>query len=204
MGDRVKDTQKYDLIESIINRSSTKAISYPSPSEEDLELAFKAAMSAPDHGKLRPWRYRIIKGSENIHKFTEYAIDLRQNSDNPLPEEKVLNLRAMYEKVPMIILVACHMDYQNTRIPEEERVIATACSAMNLINSLESMGYGLFWSTGVATYLDEFQAAIGFNSLDYRYMGMILVGTPTAPKALKERPDINAHVDIWDGNFEII
>ncbi|CAM4289515.1 nitroreductase family protein [Taylorella equigenitalis] len=190
------------LITSIINRSSMKDIADPAPSMDELNLAFRAAMAAPDHGKLRPWRFKVIEGREKILKFTNYAIDIRQNSDQRMPEDKVEIIRKLYSKVPMIILVACHMDYQNTRIPEDERVISTACATMNLINCLESMGYGLFWSTGIATYFDEFQSAIGFNSLDYKYMGMILVGTPQSEKPVKDRPDVADHVEFWDGTFK--
>lgn len=174
------------LVEQLINRCSMKLVTAPAPSDEELAKAFQAAIAAPDHGHLTSWRFKVIRG-ENIQKFADLAFRIRQNSDNPFTEEKLAASKAWLADVPLIIAVGCHVDYSNTKIPEEERVIATGCAVMNLINALHTMGYGVFWSTGIATYYEEFQTALGFDPLDSRFMGFLVVGTPRMPIPQKNR-----------------
>ncbi len=187
--------QYKDAIELIINRNSMKLLTAPAPSDEELSLAFTAAMSAPDHGKLRPWRFKVIR-QENTKTFVDYAINLRQHSDKPLTDEKLAAVRQWIEDIPLFIAIACHIDY-GSQIPEQERVLATGCATMNLINSLQMMGYGVFWSTGIATYIEEFQTGLGFDPLDYRFLGFLAVGTPKMSIPQKERGDYHNFVEEW-------
>lgn len=187
-----------EAVELLINRNSMKMVVAPAPSDEELALALQAAVAAPDHGNLTPWRFKLIRG-ENIQKFADLGITIRQRSDNPFPEEKVAASRQWLSEVPLIIAVACHIDYSNTKIPESERMLSAGCAVMNMMNALNALGYGTFWSTGIATYDDEFQAALGFDSLDYRFMGFLTVGTPKVAIPKKERKSYTEFVEEWTG-----
>lgn len=187
-----------DAVELLINRNSMKMVVAPAPSEEELTLALQAAVAAPDHGKLTPWRFKLIRG-ENIQKFADLAFGIRQQSDNPLPPEKEGASRQWLSEVPLIIAIACHIDYSNTKIPEAERMLSAGCAVMNVMNALNAMGYGTFWSTGIATYYDEFQTALGFDPLDYRFMGFLAVGTPKMAIPKKERQPYTHFVEEWTG-----
>ncbi|MCQ9328732.1 nitroreductase family protein [Pelistega suis] len=187
-----------EAVELLINRNSMKMVVAPAPSDEELALALQAAVAAPDHGNLTPWRFKLIRG-ENIQKFADLGITIRQRSDNPFPEEKVAASRQWLSEVPLIIAVACHIDYSNTKIPESERMLSAGCAVMNMMNALNALGYGTFWSTGIATYDDEFQAALGFDSLDYRFMGFLAVGTPKVAIPKKERKSYTVFVEEWTG-----
>lgn len=48
-------------VEQLIHRNSMKMVVAPAPSDEELALALQAAVAAPDHGKLTPWRFKIIR-----------------------------------------------------------------------------------------------------------------------------------------------
>ncbi len=187
-----------EAVELLINRNSMKMVVAPAPSDEELALALQAAVAAPDHGNLTPWRFKLIRG-ENIQKFADLGITIRQRSDNPFPEEKVAASRQWLSEVPLIIAVACHIDYSNTKIPESERMLSAGCAVMNMMNALNALGYGTFWSTGIATYDDEFQTALGFDSLDYRFMGFLAVGTPKVAIPKKERKSYTEFVEEWTG-----
>jgi nitroreductase len=91
------------------------------------------------------------------------------------------------------------MDYSNQRIPEHERMLATGAAVANMLNAAHMLGYGAYWSTGLGTYNDEISAALGFDSLDYRFMGYLAVGTPIDPPRGVERPDWSEFVTEWSG-----
>jgi hypothetical protein len=45
-----------------------------------------------------------------------------------------------------------------------------------------------YWSTGLGTYTDEVPEALGFDPLDYRFVGFLAIGTPMSPAAPAQRP----------------
>lgn len=183
-------------IDFLLSRSSMKLVTSPAPSDDELAQILQSAMSAPDHGGLQPWRFKIIRG-EAIQKFADFSIALRQQSDTPFNPKKEAATRAWLSEVPMIIAVACHIDYGNTAISESERMLATGAAVTNILNAAHMLGYGAFWSTGIATYIDEFQSGLGFDALDYRFLGFIALGTPKMPVPPKKRPDHRQFVEEW-------
>lgn len=48
-------------MDMLLSRASTDHLKAPAPSETQMAEVLAAAMRAPDHGKLRPWRYVIVK-----------------------------------------------------------------------------------------------------------------------------------------------
>ncbi|MPZ46104.1 MAG: hypothetical protein GEV05_22510 [Betaproteobacteria bacterium] len=50
-----------DAIELLLGRTSALKLQEPGPSQTDLEIIFKSALRAPDHGRRRPWRFIVIK-----------------------------------------------------------------------------------------------------------------------------------------------
>lgn len=49
-------------LDLLLSRFSTDALAEPAPAGDVLEAILSTAMRAPDHGKLRPWRYAIVQG----------------------------------------------------------------------------------------------------------------------------------------------
>ena len=51
-----------NAIELLLSRKSHNKLIEPAPNETQLEIMFNAALRAPDHACLRPWRYRVYSG----------------------------------------------------------------------------------------------------------------------------------------------
>jgi len=84
-------------------------------------------------------------------------------------------------------------------VPEHERLLAVGAAVTNMLNAAHMLGYGAYWSTGLGTYVDEVNEALGFDGLDYRFLGYLAVGTPIQPPAAVERPDYRKFVAEWTG-----
>ena len=52
-----------ELFDAIETRSSAGRLTGPGPSPEDLERLLQAAARAPDHGRLKPWRFIVLDGA---------------------------------------------------------------------------------------------------------------------------------------------
>jgi nitroreductase len=156
-------------------------------------------MSAPDHGRLRPWRFKLIRG-QAIAQLGELAIAAATRAGKPLTPEKEASNRKWLANVPLIIAVACRIDHSNTKIPEHERLLAVGAATMNMLNAIHMLGYSAFWSTGLGTYNDEVNEALGFDGLDYRFMGYLAVGTPIQAPEPIQRADVSEYVSDWAGH----
>ncbi len=53
-----------DAISALHGRISIATLGQPGPTSEQLDTMLRAAVRAPDHGVLRPWRFIVLQGSE--------------------------------------------------------------------------------------------------------------------------------------------
>lgn len=185
-------------IDYLLSRRSSKFVQAPGPTDEQLSLILQAAMSAPDHGRLQPWRFSLIRG-QAIERLADLALSATKAAGLPLTPQKEASTRSWLAKVPLLIAVACRMDHANTKIPEHERLLATGAAVTNMLNAIHMLGYAAFWSTGLGTYVDEVNEALGFDGLDYRFMGYVAVGTPIDAPLSLARPDYRQFVTEWTG-----
>ena len=185
-------------IDFLLNRRSIKFVKGPGPTEEQLAQILQAAMSAPDHGKLRPWRFALIRG-EAVGRLGELAIAETRKAGKPMTAEKDASIRAWLSDVPLLIALACHIDHGNAKIPEHERLLAVGAAVTNMLNAAHMLGLGAYWSTGLGTYVDEVNEALGFDALDYRFMGYLAIGTADIPAEAPLRPDYHDFVTEWTG-----
>ncbi|AEC19548.1 hypothetical protein PT7_1008 [Pusillimonas sp. T7-7] len=185
-------------LDYLLSRRSAKFVQAPGPSEDELARILQSAMSAPDHGKLRPWRFTLIRG-DAVERFGDLALAATKAAGLPLTSEKEASTRRWLAQVPLLIAVACRLDHSNTKIPEHERMLATGAAVTNILNASHMLGYAAFWSTGLGTYVEEVAEALGFDSLDYRFMGYVAVGTPIDAPQEQARPDYRDFVNEWKG-----
>jgi len=184
-------------LHALYSRRSTKFLRGPGPSPEELAQILQAGMSAPDHGSQRPWRYAIVRG-ENIAKLADVALGAVKRSGDPrMTPEKEKSVREWMASVPLFLAVAQKIDHG--KIPEHEQMLAAGASVMNVLNAVHMLGYGAFWSTGVGTYVEEVQLALGFDPLDYRFLGYLAIGTPACAVPPVKRPDFREFVTEWTG-----
>lgn len=182
-------------IENLLSRQSVKFVQAPGPNQQELELILQAAMRAPDHGKIRPWRFAIIRG-ENTMRILDIGVQAGIENNKPIPDHKIEKSRKWLAKVPIVIALGCAPD-PTGRIREEESKFSVACAVMNMQTAAQSLGYSAYWSTGIGTYLDGVGDALGFDALDYRFMGYLCLGTPIDKPEPKERPDFREFVREW-------
>ncbi len=185
-------------IDYLMSRRSVKFVRAPGPDDEQLAQILQAGMSAPDHGHLRPWRFALIRGAA-IGRLADLATNAARSAGLPLTAEKEANTRRWLAQVPLLLGVACQLDHSNIKIPEHERMLATGAAVTQMLNAAHMLGFGAYWSTGLGTYLDEVNETLGFDGLDYRFMGYVAIGTPIQETAAPERPDHRQFVSEWAG-----
>ena len=179
----------------VLDRRSVKFVQAPGPTEAQLDLILQAALRAPDHGAIKPWRFVLVRG-DDVPALVDVGVQAGIAAGKPLPQAKVDNARKWLSQVPLVIALGCRPD-PTGRIPEHESLLAVGAAVMNMLNAAHAQGLGAFWSTGMGTYLDGVGEALGFDPLDERFMGYLAIGTPIDAPRPVVRPDWRDHVSEW-------
>jgi nitroreductase len=160
-----------------------------------LNLALDAALCAPDHGMLRPWRFAVIRGAarDALGELFAQAALARD------PAAHAERFRAKAHAAPVVIALGVHI-VSNHKVPEVEQTMAGAAAAMNLLNALHMLDYGGFWVSGAKTYDPLVLQGLGFGPND-RMVGFLYVGTPKNQPPRKPRPVRANHVREWHGEI---
>jgi nitroreductase len=162
-----------DAIEALTTRASAKTYGDTAPTKEHLATILQAAVRAPDHGRLRPWRFMLIEGRQRQKLGELLAASAKRRipglSDGDLQRERDKALRA-----PLIIVVACRI-VPGTKVPVIEQILAAGAAAQNILLALHALGYAAAWKTGEAAYDPEVKKSLGFAADDH-IVGLIYTG----------------------------
>jgi nitroreductase len=168
-----------DVLLALEARSSARKLTAPGPTREHLEQILRAGANAPDHGRLRPWRFIVLSGAACVRLGELMAEGLRAKvpdaSAEQLAAERNKALRA-----PTIIAVAAKIT-QN-KIPQIEQVLSSGAAAENMFLAARALGYGVMWKTGDAAYSDEVKAYLGLVPQDH-IVAFLYIGTVSVAAA---------------------
>ncbi len=164
-----------DALEALLSRQSCGVLQEPAPDGGDLALILDAGLCAPDHGRLRPWRFVLIRGSARA-AFAEILVEALKRREADPQETMVERLRSRILGVPLVIAIGAKIKTTGP-IPEIEQLLSTGAAAMNMLNAIHVLGYGGLWVTGGHAYDRDVNEALGFSWPD-RLIGMLFVGTP--------------------------
>ncbi|MCC7274715.1 MAG: nitroreductase [Alphaproteobacteria bacterium] len=185
-------------LETLLSRRSVSPalLGDPAPTDADLELMLSAALRAPDHGRLEPWSFAIVRGAARARLGEVFAAALLAR--DPTATEPLLEReRGRPQRAPLVIALGARIRTGH-KIPEVEQLLAVGAAAMNILNAAHALGYGAMWTTGPNTYDPMVAEALGFAAPD-RLAGFIHVGTPRIDSVAPPRPSPAAHAVEWTG-----
>jgi nitroreductase len=178
----------------LLSRASVSRLREPAPRGRDLDNILKAGLCAPDHGRLRPWRFVLIRDEARIAfaNVVEHALRQRQPE---VSEALVTRQRTRLIDVPLIIALGVHVRSEHS-IPDVEQLLSVGAAAMNILNAIHALGFGGIWVTGANSYDPSIAAALDFRAPD-RLAGFLFVGTPIDEPPVPIRPNLGDHVVDW-------
>lgn len=183
-------------MQMLLDRSSTSALREPAPEGAVLDRILETALRAPDHGRLSPWRFVLIRGEarERLADLFEAGVRAREPDAPPPFIEKQRN-KAL--RPPLIIAIGAHLRPEH-KIPLVEQLLTVGAGAMNLLNAIHAEGYAAIWVSGANAYDPAVASALGFHEPD-RLFGFLFVGTAEQPERVVQRPSLSDHVTEWSG-----
>lgn len=186
-------TPAADALAAVLEARHTvlpKRLGAPGPSPVELEKILGAAASAPDHGRLLPWRFVIVPGHarEPLAAVFERSLAERDAAATPQQREQA---REKAFRAPLLMLAIARLGVAEDDIPAIERLLSAGCAIQNMLLMATALDYGSALTTGKALQsaglralfaLDATEAPLCFVSL-----GTVLAHRPTTPRPTTDR-----------------
>ncbi|HYC09874.1 MAG TPA: nitroreductase family protein [Steroidobacteraceae bacterium] len=172
-------------IDALLLRRSARALSEPAPDEGALQLMFASATRAPDHGRLRPWRFIVIRPAARA-RFGELLAEHLRRTQAEAGAEALERERLKAFRAPLIVVVAAHCN-PAVKIPAVEQLLSAGAAAHAMMLAAFALGFGAMWKTGAAAYDARVKEALGLSADDaivgFLYLGTEAAEQPRAPRA---------------------
>ena len=161
-------------IKTLLSRASTSRLAHPVPSREQLDHILQAAMRAPDHGALRPWRFLVVQ-AEGLARLADLGAAALRRREPAATDADLDRAREKLTRAPMVIALGGHIEPDH-KIPEVEQILSVGAAGMNLLNALHALDFAGKWVTGPNVYDPFFAEGLGFHP-PQRCFGMFMIGT---------------------------
>ncbi len=161
-----------NALDLLTTRRSEKKLTAPAPNPQQLEQLFQAALHAPDHGKLQPYRFIVIEneGLRKLEKLLKSAvIELK------LDEKRLQKAEKVTRQAPMIIAVVAQISKEN-KIPAWEQMLTAGCATYAMQLAANAQGFDNVWVTAPWVDGSELRAAFGCGEND-KVIAFLLIGT---------------------------
>jgi nitroreductase len=160
----------------------------PAPDDGTVRRLLNAAARVPDHGKLVPFRFAVLRRPA-VARLAGLTREIgAAQGRNP---EKLEKQAGAFDDAPLTVAVIVSPK-TDSAVPliEQEQSAALAC--LSLVNAAEAAGYGGHWLTGWMAR----DAAFLRDALDIAapeaVAGFVHLGTPARQPAERPRPDLDA------------
>ena len=164
----------------------------PAPDDKQLNAILQSAMSAPDHGNLKPFRFLVIKGDarSELSRVFEQAARNRNLDEDAVQKQKSKPLRS-----PLIVCVVATIT-QSPKIPEIEQILSAGSAAQHIQLACRALGFASIWLTGDNCYDQYVYQSLGLE-FNERLVGFIYIGSLDAEVAIKARGSATEITQNW-------
>ncbi|HQY10377.1 MAG: nitroreductase [Burkholderiales bacterium] len=164
----------------------------PAPDEGQLRELFTAAAAAPDHERLRPWRFLVLGPSARERLAECFAHALRER-DADAALDQVAQAREKAFRAPVLILAIADLRAEQPDVPPFERLVSLGCAIQNLLLAAQARGFASGLSSGRALQSAVLRQTFGVHEGE-QALCFISLGTATRVKQARGRPAVDEFV----------
>lgn len=181
-------------IELLLGRNSHPRLVAPAPEGLVMERIYQAALRAPDHADLRPWRLIEFSG-DALDALGEIYAQAKLQEDPNASIEDLTRLRNMTHRAPLVIAVIAKIQ-EHPKVPASEQLLSAGCVAHGLLLAAEAEGFAAMWRSGSLCFDPQVKQALKLNPED-ALLGFIYMGSPTGRRKPLPEHKITDFVEVW-------
>lgn len=169
-----------------------KTLTTPVPTDDDLAPLLTAAARTPDHGKLEPWRFIVLK-KPAMDRLARLARE--RGAALGLDDEKRDKGANQFETGNLAIVVV-EVQKPSEKVPPIEQSYSAGAVCLALLNAALASGWGANWLSGWPSHDAAFvQDGMGLAAHE-RVAGIIHIGTERSAPPDRPRPDLTT-ITTW-------
>lgn len=168
---------------------SAGALGEPGPDADGLAGMLTIAARVPDHKKLAPWRFIVLK-DEARSAFGERLAEICSINEPDASAVRLETERGRFLRAPIVVAVISSPK-PHPACPEWEQILSAGAVCLNLLHAASAMGFGAQWITEWYGFDSRVKAAFGLEGHE-RFAGFVYIGTAKERPAERDRPDIAA------------
>jgi nitroreductase len=162
----------FDAIHGRLTISKVKPDALP---RDVVQKLLSAGAQAPNHHKVRPWRFVVLTG-DGRQKLGDVMAASFLDRNPATPSEGLDKTRALPLRAPVIIAIGADKPAE-PKIVEMENIAAASAAAQNILLAAHALGLGAIWRTGEWARDAKVKEFLGFAA-DQHIIGFIYVGYP--------------------------
>jgi nitroreductase len=182
-----------DLFEAVQTRHSVSKVLPDAVPQELIENLLSAAVQAPNHYRVRPWRFIVLSGEARVRLGEVMAQSLLAHQPDS-PESALAVERARPLRAPVLIAVAVDPPAE-PKVLEIENICAAAAAVENMLLAANALGLGGMWRTGPAARDPAVKQFLGLDPTQH-LIAFVYIGYPAEPLAASPRPSFEDRV-VW-------
>jgi nitroreductase len=182
-----------DVLEAIHRRHSQGHFKPDPVPREFIEKMLDAAVQAPNHYKVRPWRFVVLTG-EGLRKLGDVMAASQRDQHPEFPPEVFDKTRLLPFRAPVIIAAGVDKPSE-TKVLEVENICATAAACENLLLAAQALGLASKWRTGEWARDVRVKEFLGFEPDQY-IIAFLYVGYPEVIAEYPPRPSFEDRT-VW-------
>ena len=184
-----------DILEAIHSRHMQAKVKQDVVPRELVEKLLSAAVQAPNHYKVRPWRFVVLTG-KGLDKLGDVFAASLHDQKPDLPQEALDKTRAFPHRAPLVIAVGVDKPSEE-KVLEIENIVAVAAACQNLLLAAHAEGLGVKWRTGEWANDVKVKEFLGFSA-DQHLIAFLYVGYPESAVEYEPRPSFEDRT-VWMG-----
>ena len=184
----------------LLTRASVgpKYLIEPGPDDAALATMTEAALHAPDHSALVPFRFKVVRGEARRSMAALFAAAARRAGKDEagvaMDEERAL-------RPPVTVAVVARLDLGHPQVPAHEQWACIGGALTNFLNAAQALGFGGKMLSGAKARDPGLIAA--FCEPGETLLGWIAMGTPVPsdkpPKPRATKPAAPFALQFWPG-----
>jgi len=195
----VAPMQRHDISWLLERRSvAVKRLGPPAPSEEEFQQILSAALAAPDHGALRPWRLVLCPG-ESRERLAELFVAAKLKIHPGATEVELAREREKALRPPVLLALIAAPKRGQTKVPEIEQIASAGAARQSILLAAHGLGYGAIMLSGSRCVAENVRDALEVKSGEH-LLGFISIGTIVDTPRLAPRPTLSDVLRTFDGS----
>ena len=182
-----------DAFDAIHNRYSQGKVKQDPIPRELIEKLLSAAVQAPNHHRVRPWRFVVLTGTAR-NKLGDVFAASQLDRKPDLPPEASDKTRGLPLRAPVVIAVGVDKPSEE-KVHEIENIAAVAAACQNLLLAAQAEGLAVQWRTGEWARDPQIKEYLGFSA-EQHLLAYLYIGYPEFTAKYPPRPSFEDRT-VW-------